>query len=281
MITDPTIAGTSCLPLTREQEALWVEWKLSPTGVSYNTCVQTKLRGDVDIERFAKAASDVAGTFQLLRAFCHELDGKVEMRLSDERYQIDIIDVSDSVEEESADTRRKAYATLTRRRDAAIDLTRFPLIRAALVKSGARDFYFIGVVPHIISDGFSALFVLQAISVVYDRGLAGLDELLGDERKDWSDYLAWRAAQDPGRRDAAIAHWQQALAGANHHIPICQHEGSVADTHGKRRYLELDSSITAAWSKLTRSKRTSLFSALAALYAVFLYGLAIQIGIGL
>ncbi|MEM6545455.1 MAG: hypothetical protein AAF680_11150, partial [Pseudomonadota bacterium] len=59
MITDPTIAGTSCLPLTREQEALWVEWKLSPTGVSYNTCVQTKLRGDVDIERFAKAASDV------------------------------------------------------------------------------------------------------------------------------------------------------------------------------------------------------------------------------
>lgn len=263
--------GQLAMPLTREQEALWVEWKLSPTGVSYNTCVQTKLRGDVDVDRFAQAASDVAGTFQLLRAFCHEDGGQVSMQLSDQRYLIDVIDVSSGAEAETDETRRRAQATLTRRRDAAIDLTAFPLIRAALVKSGSRDYYFIGVVPHIISDGFSALFVLQAISLVYDQGMEGLNNLLGDDRKDWNDYLAWRAAQDPAKRLAAVEHWQQTLAGATHQLPICQRESPVGDTLGRRHYLELDKGAVEDWSRLTRSKRTSLFSALAALYAAFLY----------
>ncbi|MFU8814393.1 MAG: hypothetical protein ACNA7W_03545 [Pseudomonadales bacterium] len=58
-------------------------------------------------------------------------------------------------------------AVLARRRDAAIKLTEFPLIRAALVRTDPSTHYFIGVVAHIISDGFGALSIIKAVSIAY------------------------------------------------------------------------------------------------------------------
>ena len=46
-------------PLTKQQEGLWVEWRLHPENTSYNTCVKLKLTGTLDHERFHQALKDV------------------------------------------------------------------------------------------------------------------------------------------------------------------------------------------------------------------------------
>lgn len=258
-------------PLTREQQGLWVEWKLSPTGASYNTCVQSTLTGDLDVERFRQAIADVVASFELLRGYCVEDGDDVRIELSDRAFEMPLIDISDGSETESDTAKRRAMALLNRRRDAAIDLTTFPLIRAALIRTARQRYYFIGVVPHLISDGYSAVFILRAISIAYAQGHPGLIEAFGEDRKDWTDYLELRREADPAATSDATQHWQSVLDGAQHLTPICSKELSVTDTHGKRHHFEIPQDLAKRLRKLAFAQRTSLFSALAAIYAAFLH----------
>ncbi|MEM1229525.1 MAG: amino acid adenylation domain-containing protein [Pseudomonadota bacterium] len=258
------------LPLTREQEGLWVEWKLSPTGSSYNTCIQLAVDGAVDPQRFTRAIAQIVAEHELLHGYLIEDEGKPFIQLTDAPYTMDIIDVSDGAAEETPASRARAYAELNRRRDAAIDLARFPLVRAALIRVAAQRWYFIGVVPHIISDGYSALSILRAISDAYTRD-QGAREASAEPPKDWSDYQREHGTPDPAARAAASAFWSEALAGAEHYCPVAPPAQDLADTAGKRHFFSVDIAVARQLTKLARAQRTSIFSALAALYGGFLY----------
>jgi len=259
-------------PLTREQEGLWVEWKLSPVGDSYNTCIQLRLEGALDVARFRRAIAEVVAGFDLLRAYCVEEDGVPRLALAEETFQLEVVDLTAGPAPETPARRQRAMAELTRRRDAAIALTVFPLIRAALLQTDPQTFYFIGVVPHIISDGYAAVAILQAISVAYEGGAAGLREAYGDARKDWADYLALRGAQPAAEHAAARSHWQAVLEAAAHTVPVGRAaEAGVADTRGLRHFFSFPASRLKRFIRLARSRRTSVFAVFAALYATLLY----------
>lgn len=276
----PLAAGTQTaaeetLPLTREQEGLWVEWKLSPLGGSYNTCIQMKLAGPLDGARFERAIAAVVANFELLRAYCVEVGGLPRFALSTRAFQLERIDLTDGHRPEDRGRFGYAMAALARRRDAAIDLTTFPLIRAALIQTDPLTHYFIGVVPHIISDGFAALSIIKAISIAYNEGAVGLEVEHGATRVDWSDYLALRTRQAPEARLAAVEHWQAVLDGAQHSVPLWRADkpgrSSIVDTQGCRYYFSLEVARLRRFNRLARSRRTSLFAVLAALYATLLY----------
>lgn len=258
-------------PLTREQQGLWVEWKLSAQGISYNTCVQATLDGPVDPERFSHAIGTVVARYQLLHGYCTEQDGTPVIALAAEPYSMDIIDVSEGSATETATARQRALAILNRKRDAAINLGAFPLVRAALVRAAAERWYFIGVVPHIISDGYSAVFILQAISKIYNDGIDAAQPEDEHDRKDWSDYLQWRAEVPAQKHTDARDYWRSALHGADHLTAVTSKDASATDTLGRRRYFEVDAEVNKRLGKLAFAQRTSLFSSLAALYAAFLH----------
>ena len=270
----PENAGDVRFPLTREQEGLWIEWKLSPLGVSYNTCIQMQLLGSLDVQRFVNAVADVVAQFQLLQAYCIEVDSQPFFKLSNDRYEVEAIDMSEGKAVETKALKSKALALLTRRRDAAIDLTQFPLIRSAIITTAIDTHYFVGVVPHIISDGYSAVFVLKAISIAYKEGKAGLVAAFGDA-PDWQDYIVRRGGQSAQSAELAVAHWQTVLADAEHMTPICQNlpdeSGHAFNIDGKRHFFCLEADKVVRFARMARGQKTSLFSILAALYAVFLY----------
>lgn len=180
-------------PLTREQEALWVEWKLSPVGNSYNTCIQMRLEGELSVARFRRAIADVVANFDLLRAYCVEVDDEPLLAVAQAPFELAVVDLTDGRSAETPGRYRRAITELRRRRDAAIDLKTFPLIRAALVQTDPQTYYFIGVVPHIISDGYAAVAILEAISTAYNEGTAGLRAAYPADHRDWHDFLALRA----------------------------------------------------------------------------------------
>jgi len=273
--TSATEGQQTTLPLTREQEALWVEWKLSPVGNSYNTCIQMRLEGELSVPRFRRAIADVVAKFDLLRAYCVEVDDRPMLQLAQAPFELDVVDLTDGTTTETPGRHRQAITELQRRRDAAIDLKTFPLIRAALVQTAPQTFYFIGVVPHIISDGYAAVAILEAISTAYNDGTAGLRTAYPDDQRGWQDYLRLRADQPAAERQAAAKHWQEVLDGAQHIVPIChtarQLEAGLADTRGARYFLSFGIERLKRFNRLARSRRTSVFAVFAALYATLLY----------
>ncbi len=257
---------TKLYPLTREQEGLWIEWKYDPYGTSYNTCVKIKLEGQLDVAKFCQAAQDVVSHFELLRSYFVEEAGKVFLALSDEKYHLEYLDLTN---QDIVDPSKKALEFLEEKRNKAIDLRAFPLISAALIKAGEQEFYFIGMVPHIISDGISALYFLQSISQIYNKGFAAFKEEQGDA-KNWLTYLVEREAESSAEKQQADEqYWQENLAEAEHVLDIgkklCERTSFLA----KREKFEISPESSKFFRKLAFSNRTSIFSVIAALFASF------------
>lgn len=262
---------TSLFPLTRQQEGLWVEWKFSAQQSSYNTCVQLRLEGKIDVSRFRQAASDVVAYFDLLHAYFTEKDGKAQLAFSETPYVLEYIDLSTSGKEESESAAEKANTLLKEKRQANIDLTTFPLISAALIKTADTTFYFTGVVPHIISDGASALFFLQALSIAYNEGKEGLENTFGNTQKGWLDYLAHQhETLNEEKVQAATEYWKENLQGVEHRVDIGTQVCLKDSASGGRVSFSIPQEAVKALKKIAFQNRTSLFSSLSALFSAFI-----------
>ena len=97
--------------LTRQQQGLWVEWKRDANDISYNTCVQVEMEGELDVERFKQAANNAVGHFDMLRAYLVEDDLKPYLAFGDAKYELPFSDFSTGDVESDA-LRQKAISFL-------------------------------------------------------------------------------------------------------------------------------------------------------------------------
>ena len=85
---------TRLYPLTRQQQGLWVEWKRDPNDISYNTCVQVEMEGELDLDRFMSAAQNSVDHFDMLRAYLVEKDLKPHLAFGEVNYELSFTDFS-------------------------------------------------------------------------------------------------------------------------------------------------------------------------------------------
>ena len=254
-------------PLTHEQQALWVDWKLGGETSSFNTCVQIQLDGVIDPARFCQEAKNVVDYFDMLRCYFVEgNNGEANLTFSEQSYDFEFIDLS----KPNPQYPYTIEQLLDEKRDAHIDLLSFPLIRAALIKASETRFFFTGVVPHIISDGASALFFLQALSTCYNHGFDGLKKSFDDSKKSWADYLDLKKVlYDEAKNTSAKEYWQQNLKNASHKTSVSRKPTSLS-LEGKRFCFKPEHSILKPAKKLAFANRTSIFSVIGAFFSGFL-----------
>ena len=175
-------------PLTKQQQGLWIEWKLHPENTSYNTCVKVRLSGVVDKDRLGQALHDIVEYFDSLKIYFVEKQGVPYQCLKDEAvYFLDYKDISNNNEEESPEQRQQGLDFLSLKLNTPVDLKVFPIVRAALIKTANKTHYLIGMVPHMISDGRSAVLFLESLSVAYNHGYQGLKDAYDATKKNWRD----------------------------------------------------------------------------------------------
>ncbi|MDQ7050932.1 MAG: condensation domain-containing protein [Enterobacterales bacterium] len=203
-------------PLTKQQLGLWIEQCLHPSNTSYNTCVKVKLKGALDIQRFLDATPMVIDYFDTLKVYFTEQQG-IPFQCVDKEgiYQPEFIDISEGKLNETDVINRQAKDILSQKLNTPIDLKKFPITRACLIKVASDVFYFIGMVPHIVSDGRSAILYLESLSIAYNQGQQGLVKKYQSSKRSWQDYIDDNLAKvDQEKWLADQQHWQQRLAGA-------------------------------------------------------------------
>lgn len=267
---------TKLYPLTREQQGLYVEFKRDPKDISYNTCVQVSLDGEIDVQRFRDAAKHAVNHFDMLRAYVVEKNFRPQLTFGDQDYLLPYTDYStQSLNgqplDENETLKQKALDKLDSIRLSPIPLDQFPLIHAHLIKTAHNKFYFIGVVPHLISDGVSATLFLQSLSVCYNEGETALQETFPAHDVSWPHYLAFRDTTFPKEKmDEASNYWQENLENASHQVHIgnkpCQRSSNI----GQRYKFELDGESAIKLRKIARANKTALFSVFSASLAAFI-----------
>ncbi|PRY41619.1 non-ribosomal peptide synthetase [Umezawaea tangerina] len=245
----PSTAGP--LPLSAQQEELWVADQLTPGNLAYTELLPLRLTGPLDVAGLQTSVDALVARHESLRTrFPTGPDGVPHQDvLPALRVALDRVDVADVDK-----ARQVALDRLTE----PFDLAEGPLVRAVLLDIDPDDHVFLLYAHHIVADGLS-LAVL-------------CDEL--------ADHYAGRGLPQPApttrdRRPADLArqleYWKQQLHGVRPlDLPLDRPRAAVRDNGGSRLRSTMSGELRDAVRALAREEGATQFVALLAAFQVLL-----------
>ena len=165
---------------------------------------------------------------------------------------------------DAAAREQRLAGLLAEDRAARFDLSSPPLIRCALIRLAADDHRLLLTSHHLLMDGWSTPVLVQELLTLYAHqgNAAALPRVTP-----YRDYLAWIAGQD---RAAAIAAWQQALAGLEEPTRMAPHDPGRAPVAPEQITLSLSATLSTALSEQARRQGLTLNTLIQAAWAILL-----------
>ncbi|MBX6381891.1 MAG: amino acid adenylation domain-containing protein, partial [Microbispora sp.] len=185
-------------PLSHAQERLWFLEQYAPGTTAYTVAFAVRLEGgEIDETALERALIEVARRHESLRTrFVTTDDGTPEIVLDDEpSVGFRLTGDPAAVQEE-----------LNR----PFDLATGPLLRALLVRLGAREHVLLLTMHHAVTDGWSCDIVMEELLALHEAYRTGTDAGLAPPPVQYGDYALW----ERGRTyDDDIRYWRERLAG--------------------------------------------------------------------
>lgn len=191
-------------PLSKLQEGLWFFYKLDPKSATYNAYINYKIEGDLDIVRFKGALLKMCNFFPAFRTRFIDNKNCITQRIYNRISHIpfSIISLED----------KKSPYTLIKR----LNFTPFDIksqIYQFYLIIHKKDYYFISVKHHIITDGFSGALFMKALGIVYNNTAESLSNSFSYQTlKDFNDYLA---LQPKKFQEEQNRYWKTFLSGSS------------------------------------------------------------------
>jgi Condensation domain len=151
-------------------------------------------------------------------------------------------------------------------------------MRVTLYQTGDRDYVLSIVIQHYVTDGWSNAVLLQELWDLYDQAAAGGAIGLPPVRLQYREFAQWQAGRIGGTAwRQHESYWRQFLAGARSpELPGAPRHGDPSDGHAAIEELRIDEHSVAALSRLARQEHTTLFTAMLAVFYLWLYSVTGQ-----
>jgi amino acid adenylation domain-containing protein len=273
--SSPRNTSQQTYPLSFGQEALWIQYLLTPHSPASNIGGSFELEGELDFTSLQQAISHVIARHDSLRTtFCTE-NGFVVQKISPEpKFDLPLIDLSGT----DADTQAK---TLTALSDAAIatvfSLEEGPLVRLSLTRLTSKRHILHVTIHHIVADGWSIAVFKRDLSVLYNAYKNGSPIALPPLSIQYGQYVRWereRFERDLSQHD--LAYWRKTLSGAPATLnlkPDFPRRKTISDA-GATVCCAIEPSLTRALKAYCKSTRITLFVALLTGFASLLHRLS-------
>ncbi|MFC4460320.1 amino acid adenylation domain-containing protein [Pseudonocardia nematodicida] len=206
------------VPASPGQQALWFAEQMGGPGGRYVVPTVVRLSGALDEAALVAAVRDVVVRHEPLRTLLADHDGRLRQLVVDPaeaaaRVPVGTEDHTDA----TAEAVEARVAELVRARfDLAADLP----VRAALLRTGAREWRFVLAVHHSAVDEWSLPSLLGDLSEAYRARAAGAEPGWTPLPVQYADHTLRQRAHlgRPDDPDSVLAghlrHWRDALAGA-------------------------------------------------------------------
>lgn len=202
------------VPLSYQQESLWLLNEIAERSEEYNSVTAFCVRGDLDRERLCSALRHVVEQNEVLRTV-YRLVGEATGQV--------VLDADLQIGREYAATPEDALARARARQRAEseyqFDLSSEIPVRCWLVEAAGNECYVVVNVHHIASDGWSNQLIWQQVGAYYDAPGAGHEPA----ECSYSEYARWqRRALSGDILDTLVGHWRDRLDGAPlvHSLPV-------------------------------------------------------------
>ncbi|NUT32230.1 MAG: amino acid adenylation domain-containing protein [Hamadaea sp.] len=245
--------GRTTAPLAPGQQRLWLLSQLDGQLTAYNIPIVLGLAGEVDPTAVAGALHALVARHAALRtAFVPGTDGP-EQRLGPAPVDCPL----ERVSLPDAGAAREWIAASVRR---PFDLSRPPLLRAALISLADGEQRLVLTLHHLVSDGQTVRLLLADFGEAYRALRAGGRPALPEPAISYLDYSAWhadrlRAGEYDGQLRSRLAHLDGCPPPYRFPAPLRPVTGQAPGV--VRRTADPD--LTADLRALAREHRTTLF----------------------
>lgn len=199
-------------PLSYAQRRLWFLEQLVPGSPSYNEASAIRLPTSVDAPALERSLNEIVRRHEALRTVFEAGGGEPTQRvLRQFRIELPVIDL-----QPFAGPRREAEAQDFVRDQAArpFDLSRGPLLRAALLRFGPRDHVLALTMHHIVCDGWSIRIFFDELWRLYQAFARNLPSPLPDLPIQYADFASWQRDRLKGELlEEQLSFWKARLAG--------------------------------------------------------------------
>jgi nonribosomal peptide synthetase protein BlmVII len=260
--------GTDPLPLSSQQERLWLADRLDPGTSAANLPLAIDLDGPVSAAALHAALAAFVRRHEVGRTVYRVRDGRPhQVVLPFAPPSVAYVDLAGLPPAEAGRAALDLGALEARR---PFDLAAGPVVRAVLLRLAASRFRLLVTRHHVASDGWSLGLLLAEVSAAYSGAAAGRPSGLDAPALQYADFAVWqrareRRAQPSPERDR----WVEHVRGFPRRLPPLGPPGPGSGVAGAVR-LALDRDGTAAVRAAARRERTTLFVALAAAYGAAL-----------
>ncbi len=252
------------LPLSPLQEGLLFHALYDAQAPDvYTAQLVLDLEGLLDVPALRGAVQSLFRRHASLRAgFPHKTVSRpVQIIVSTVEAQWRSIDLSDL---DKSQREERLACILAEARAERFDLAVPPLMRFALVRLAADVHRLIITYHHMLMDGWSMPILTHELLALYARkgDAASLPRVTP-----YRDYLAWIAGRD---RAAAVAAWQEALAGLEEGTRLAPQDRARAPLVPEQIVRELSDALTAALTQQARRQGLTLNTYIQAAWAILL-----------
>ncbi|WP_306362423.1 non-ribosomal peptide synthetase [Nocardia sp. CC227C] len=263
----------------RDYPTLTDIWPLSPlqygllfharydndTADGYTVQTRLSLAGRVDAAALRAAAQALLDRHDVLRvAFVETPDGPRQLVLGSAEIAWQELDLTRTPE--SPDRERELERIIDVDAGTRFDLTRPPLLRFSLIRTGAEAYTLLMTNHHLILDGWSTPLLVRELLAAYLATVTGQQAQLPAPHS-YRDFLGWLAEQD---EDASLAAWREALAGVNGPTRAVPTLADITSTESGTVTVDIDARALARLEDTARTAGATVNTAVQAAWALLL-----------
>ncbi|MFF1379230.1 condensation domain-containing protein [Streptomyces sp. NPDC058308] len=254
--TAPADAGPLRFPASYAQQRMWFFHQLQRDNPYYNIPLALRWSGRVDVAALRSALEQVVARHEILRTtFATENGEPLQVVAAAGAPALETVELPPEQERQwSLDWVDRPF-----------DLTRGPLLRAALVTTGPDRHLLILCQHHIVTDGWSLNLLTRELTAFYRERLTGEPTGLPELEIQYADFAEWqRDRLDGPELERQLAYWRAQLAGdlPTLELPADRPRPEEQAFRGARVDLALPADLTEALTALGRTHRATLFMTL-------------------
>jgi amino acid adenylation domain-containing protein len=258
------------LPLSFDQQRMWILYQLEPDSIAYNLHMTTVFQAPV--ETLMRALNTMVERHEILRTtYNMGASGPVQNVHPASSADVQIIDLSGLTDEEAG---KEAIRIAPQGRKLSFDLENGPVWRALLLKfSNGRTGLNIAI-HHIATDGWSIQRLFQELRELCRAYDEGDDAKLPPLPIQYADYAIWQRQWLQGDAlQSLLSYWRKRLEGMNSALELSTDfsRPTTQTYNGAAVLVGIEDSLAVALKDLARHEQATLFMVMLAIFKILLY----------
>lgn len=273
----PRRTGGDRIPLTVDQERIWLIHQFDAEDPVYNVYFASKLHGALDRDALQRATDAFVQRHEAMRT-TFEQDGHAPVQVVHPAMKVPVRHVDlRSVPQERREAELTRLATEEMR--APFDLVEGPLLRIAVLRVADDQHVLVGTVDHLVWDRGSMGIFNAEFAEFYTAFATGRAPQLPPVEVHYADYSAWQPRWLREEvRHKHLPYWKKKLEGAELvlELPTDRPRPPVMTSNGARYQFPLTPELTQAIRDLAKREDVTINIVLLAAWKTLLHRLTGQ-----